>query len=1164
MHIPDQLPSASATILSGGHLHEVMAGCMLSPEHRRRFLRLAALGISPPEYASRFERLYGWQAPDEILEYERCRLAYADALDRIPDTYSFIDVDSEDDAAFADELAAHPQLAGEGIAFDYLPPSARWLIEEGDVERLLDRLLSSYAGTMFLFTGLIYLGSDPSGDSCWIGLLPDKTSGKTKAVTVHPYNHETGELEGDVYFSLAHFIASFWGSVSADEYEEDFDEDPDEDLKVDAEDDAGESGDGTTGGEPRIAETPVGPEGLYISEEIVEAFSEKAAGQYEKRPEILRPEELFERAHWLLGHSYDDPTYAFAEHIDSAPTVADWQQEKKLLRKHPHLAFYWIIAHYFMKNDQACKEACEIAMTLSGEVAKALAHRMLKQLKTEQSLFPAITSADRLSKLRENTRKNCSDAQLEASQEQATSAEQSKATNRLTEKQCQSRLASGEDPFAIIAAFPDDVATHDLCLETAAKNDAEFAKQAKQYFSERADSYYNTWPYDSDRLDRRFSLPCSAAFRSGLRYNAEHKKAFCGITKTLGMLDDDAAMLAFAEAIDRLEQDDDRFEPVLESLAESNHARKAELLHRAARRFLGSRSEALEKQKRIEAKGPTLDAMFMQNSKLRPALSYALHLEDEESERLVDIVLASRENLAILGLGLGDAFRVVRRRGLNRHLSFVHDYLKTVEQASEKIGSFEFRVLYNAAEAAITFAGLVPEDAVPFLKGLFQTALGLTNAGAKIDLIASALSGLLLHQLEDEHRQWLLRILGNRNGEYRVYGPLAALAGLDVSQLPADWPAADIKASVYHHVYFDPKPMVDYTPMYIEAAARDAYENLTEEALPPFDDSDQYANRIPEDHLIKAIAHPERYSIQHVFERMAEAQLRSHDLIAPAGAWLLESLRFSADEFRYDQGYDRWNCLRALVLQAEASIPVLAACLDLPYIKKDWYVYLFMVMRLCLNEAKARAEYAAMPAEELFRRLENPATVDLPALDILAAAAIARSGAQALQPGLSALRRRLQYLNDQYPHYSDHDYVISRLPVILLQLGEEAWRAIEGIYNENPQNEEIKKVLGSALQADITAPATLPPLSEESPLLLVHALSHPSSEGRTLSIKRTEEGLQIEFSLTGFHLHSLLPDAKKTDRANVAVEYEETLCRAVQLEGYAPAAKKGAGQKKRR
>lgn len=96
--------------------------------------------------------------------------------------------------------------------------------------------------------------------------------------------------------------------------------------------------------------------------------------------------------------------------------------------------------------------------------------------------------------------------------------------NTISKKELETRLKKEENLFQLMEEFPDDVNAHDTILKEISKKDAALKKLIEDYFRERTDSAYNTWPYNPEKLDKRLSVAINAAFRQGLKYDSENKK----------------------------------------------------------------------------------------------------------------------------------------------------------------------------------------------------------------------------------------------------------------------------------------------------------------------------------------------------------------------------------------------------------------------------------------------------------------------------------------------------------------------------------------------------------------------------------------------------------------------------------------------------------------
>lgn len=333
----------------------------------------------------------------------------------------------------------------------------------------------------------------------------------------------------------------------------------------------------------------------------------------------------------------------------------------------------------------------------------------------------------------------------------------------------------------------------------------------------------------------------------------------------------------------------------------------------------------------------------------------------------------------------------------------------------------------------------------------------------------------------------------------------------------------------------------------------------------PFDDEDEYANRQEGDAIAAAIAHPEKFSTEHVFERVREEGLRHGDVVRLGGPWLLDSLRYSGDEARYASNGARWNCLKAMILQREDAVAPLAACLDLPHIKRSWFSGLFATMRFCSSEARARVLYAHMARDELFARLRSPVMADLPFLDVMASSALALAADEALEPAMAALQHRMRYLDDEYPHYSEMDVMLTSLPRIIASAGESGHRSIEALWNATKGNQEADSILGAALQMAHggEASAVINPPTPGSTLELV-ADSGNAGQGvrRIFRLQARDSGSLLECETNNYCAEGLLMGdriASEADGADASVHVR--LIRAAQLEGFAPSSGKRRGRR---
>lgn len=1081
-------PSFKKSDLSSGKLAEIMADRMLSKQsYRDTFWKAFASKKkkAPANFLDQFEKLYGFQPSEEILEWENVRFAYEQIMYNVNDVWNMIDheggfqidEESEDDDYDPDYPA---------VSFQ------KFLLKKSQsIEEQVNSILGSYQGLMFLLTGVAHFGSDGGGDSCWVNMLPHAEG----SAEVHRYNHEVGELEDEPFFSIAHFIASNWSSE-----EDDYDDYDEED-----EDEEGAS-------EERIESV--------LGDKVLKQYEGEAQKKYDKRPFYTKSLDLFERSAWLLGHSYGDPAYAYAEKLASAPKFKDWEAEKKFLDKSHPLTAYWILAHYFMKNEKACREACAVAKKLPGKILPAIAKSILSLL-DEKSDSLGKVKAKKLEELRDETFKNCDISQIEPENrkllEEATGLSGKK---KIASGDLKKRIQKGEDPLSLMEEFSEDVETHDFLLKEIGKKDPKFSKLVEQYFKARTDSTYNEWPYKKEDLDLRLSLPVSAAFRQGLNYDVENKKAYAGIIKTLGKFDDQNAMNAFRDAVRKLKQDDKRLEEVVGCLLQSEHEEALSIWTEAAWKFFETLDGALEKKKKVQDEGPNLNNIFTVFSYLQQALNERLLVGDEESGKLANKVLTYRKNLSIFGIALGYAFAVSAKLGFKENLEYIRTYLEMGSQikGSGRDSYLEFNQLVNLSEGAIAWAVLEPETAKSGLRELFETAEKHSSPGISIDLLACYLSGLLF--LEPDREEWIQfahRILGNRGEEYRAYGPIRAVGKAKIQAL---------KNHLYYHVYADPSPMVDYTWTYIEDAARNAWTLIEGKELPAFDDDDEYANRLSKNpkELPAAILKPEKYSVQHVFQNIREKKYINPEVIKIGGPWLEESLRFSCDEYRYGGNYDRWEAMKALFIQGESAIPVYAGILDLPYAGSDWKLYCLQFLRFVEKEGNQWTRVLQMDEESIVQILNSNPPEWAAWGDLLAAKLFLLKEKDSFETILKLIKRRLSYTNPHsYTSSSTEEALASRLPSILPWFGREGDNTLEKLWKESKKESEGWYILDSAARKNPEIVLSeLPELGEEG--IELEQRINGGEYGPRFWIQLGSK--EVKFGIEEFHLHNILENSR--------------------------------------
>ncbi|MDF3818267.1 hypothetical protein P3G55_00060 [Leptospira sp. 96542] len=1045
-----------------------------------------------------FEQIHGFRPGKEILEWENIKYAYRKVMYQVADIWNMIDHRSmeEEDGYETDD-------------YDYAVSSILFLTETKNIEHIMQWIFGTYSGLMFVLNGSYAFASDGSGDSCWLNLLPNEF----ESIEVNRYNHEVGDLEDDPYFSISHFIAANWSNSDEqdEEYSDEieFDEDEEERTK-----------------EIRIIS--------QLNAQTLQKFEEDAGRKYSKKTMFLKSYDMFFRSAWLLGHTYGDPVYAFTEKLSNVPSFKTWEEELHEIINYPHLSVYWILAHFYMKNDEACKKTIKGLTKTKSEVVKQLSKTITDYFdKKTKDLFGI--PKEKVEKIRDLTFKNSEPKHIEPNNIPIYNEVIGlNAIKTASKKELNEVIKNEGDLFAFIESYPEDVNTHDQILKTISQKDEHLKKIIDEYFRERTDSAYNEWPYKADNLDKRLSTVISAAFRQGLNYSPDNKKAYCGITRTLGKLDDDNSMLAYKEAIEKLNQDDPRLEYVIEGLIESKHNKSKEILALGAWKTFETLENVKMIRDKVIAEGPTLDNLFTVYTHLNTALTSRILVADGVSVQLIEKLYQYQNNLDSFGISAGNAFSVSAYLGLKEHLPIIIDYtLKKFNPKSRDKNSYlDLNYIINISEAVLSWVRLDPESAKPKLVEIFKSLDNSEYPGIKIDLKACCMTGLLYLEPEnEEYIRFAKRILQNRGEEVRVYGIIRAIGKKQIRSL---------KDELWYHIYADPEPMVDYSWSYIEFEARKTWELLTNEEAPAFNGKDKYANSLSKDKnkLAESILHPELYSIQHVFTRIYELKYKHEDVIKIGGPWLVQSLKYSADEYKYSGSNDRIEAIKALFIQGKNVFPYFLEIIQEPFVASSWKSDLLKVMRVMEPEALKWKKVISMETSEIETILSNPTPDWYVWTDLLCVRLFLLLGEKSFELIEQTVLNRLNFTN-QFNHSSNiyEETLGLRLPTLLKLFGKKGDDKIQTLWKESKPGSETRAMIDMAARKNInTLSSSLPQLDENGILLTFYP------EGREYGwhswIHLTPD--IVKFGMNEFHYHSLLEDSK-TQSSMPAAENELSL-----------------------
>ncbi|MEQ9363470.1 MAG: hypothetical protein RIF32_04465 [Leptospirales bacterium] len=1046
--------------------------------------------------------------------------------------------------------------------------AGNWSLENElcDIDRLgkqkdLTSFFGRYNFLVTLLTGAERVGSDEHSDGCLVALSPDGAAHPTFV-----YNHEIGVLQSLRTCSISSLFADVFGvGPEPDEYEYEPDEDDPE---------PGDSEDAF-------------PSGLGDSREAVAGFiadfEQENAAVFSARPYYRDPIRLFARCHWLLQHTSGEPTFNFAAHLSDAPTFADWERERELLADEFPIANYWLLHHFFLSNRAALSECLEILRkaaakknTRVGRVTQFLAAAVEKQLKKPTGLLGLDQAAtDRLIAL---SRQNADLDRFEPGERKKIQIDRGEERIvRLSDETFEKIKADPAKLWRALEEYPEDVAGHDRILKmlaATAGNNPPLKQAIEDYFDERHSDAFNEWPADWQlregyQLDSRLSTAIGAAFISGLNYSDENEKAFCGITIALGVLDDDRAMQAFEQAVDRLPPDDDRAEYVFIALRKSKHARAPELLTRAAWRFFDKMQEAVRQeaavQSRREKEGLTLDNMWGNENFFHMPLQTCLARGDDEAEKLARAIFGLKEYAHAFQRNFGRAMRIFGERGIDEFNGEILAYIDHFRKAKvDEWATMGLNSMSNLAEATIALAKLDPQRARQILPPWFEREYKSKEYWLAVK---AALLGAMFVLNEDETTPvagesnklafWLERLLGNRNNDERL---VPALRAAEAARLPGsfDW--------VRYHLYSDTNSfMRDH--QVIKEMAFSAASALGHPDVPVFDESDRFGMKLKGDFLIEALAKPESYHPEDVLKEIHKKNFQDPAVIDGIRDFLLDALRFSRDET--GSSFDAyWAGWKAMAVQGAAGQPALEAVLALEYCEPGLQNDTIFLMRLLEPEAQFLKWTLEESAEKLFAELEDPGPRTIGYLDFVAARAYLLDAERA-RPGIeAALRRQARWPGG---HFTRENPLLARLAMIYARYG----RSSVGLLTE------LQASLASDRQAGYGAEESRAQISEALELcgLLTFAPAPAENISAAFKMKWEERGkvelkrnqqytvhLACETEYGVFsgafededHESAAAWDFKS---AAAAAAFTGALVDLFGLLGYEPVVPKGAGQK---
>lgn len=616
------------------------------------------------------------------------------------------------------------------------------------------------------------------------------------------------------------------------------------------------------------------------------------------------------------------------------------------------------------------------------------------------------------------------------------------------------------------------------------------------------------------------------------------------------MLDDDRAMVSLREAVHKLKQDDPRMEYVVEALINSDHTESRSILADAAWRTFETLDSIKETKEKVQKEGPTLNNMFTVYTHLNEALQERILTLDEVSVKLIQKLLSYKDHFGYFGISVGNAFAVCAHLDLNEHTETIANYVrKSFQFKGRDRGAYlELSSIINLSEASLAWAKLEPEKAKLELNEFFSKIANSAYPGIAIDLKACYVAGLLRLEPDNlEYTNFAERILGNRGDQVRVYGIIRCIGKQELQQF---------KDYLWYHIYADPDPMVDYSWSYIEVEARRAWFALTKEDAPEYDSSDKYATSLSKNNslLPEAILHPEKYSIQHVFEKIRETKYKHEDVIRYGGPWLVESLRYSLDEYKYSGSYDRWEAIKALFFQGSGVFPYFLEIFQLPYAAPSWKAYLLQFMRVMEPESLKWKKVLTMDVSEIKTLLQNPTPDWYVWTDLIASRLYLLEGDSSFDLISQVIERRLEITNqDAYDSSIYEEALGLRLPLLWRWFGKKGDAAIQSHWKKAKKDSETYTMLDMAARRKLDD--KIPDMPEiKDPGILLTFYPEQREYGWHTWIHLTPG--TIRFGTSEFHAQSVLPDSKTESSMPATKENLDTIWKIAHILGYTVSKKK--------
>ncbi len=316
---------------------------------------------------------------------------------------------------------------------------------------------------------------------------------------------------------------------------------------------------------------------------------------------------LFERSRWLLRALMEKGDFALHTKSRRVPGLAEWEEESSALAEAPHLALYWLLAHWISGNTEPLAETLKLTQPMRNLDVQAVRRYVDGRRRTGF----------------------------------ATEVREQLPARMRTKKEAPVHLTSPKllvpSDEGLLAALDDIRGQQKLLKQMATNADAKFKGWVETHsvFASGADSHgpeavavQKKW---ADAIDERMLIPTVSLVRRSFKYPDQlDERALFWIISALGRLGPSSRhrelVLKTLLAAPTKDLYDDRFTEVVRAIAKFDDARVEPWLEKVVK--WSRKTKFMEQQKVFEA---ALDALAVRNPRGASAVIVELLAKSDRS-----------------------------------------------------------------------------------------------------------------------------------------------------------------------------------------------------------------------------------------------------------------------------------------------------------------------------------------------------------------------------------------------------------------------------------------------------------------------------------------------------------------------------------------------------